>query len=437
MYNYGNPLYFILEAAKLQLSPLRMGLTGMQQYFNNCDNSSYHDFYHTLPMRSMRASVEIAERMTRQYSKPEFGITETIVDGKTTSVEQVTILKKSFCNLLHFKKAGINHPKLLIVAPMSGHHATLLRGTVEGILPHCDVYITDWICASQVPASEGSFDMDDYINYVIEFLEALGPDVHVMGVCQPAVPVLAAVSIMSDGGSKALPTSMILMGGPVDARKSPTIVDTVATSHDIDWFKDYLLSTVPANYPGFGRKVYPGSLQIAGFVSMKWKDHFKSHIDLFKNLLVEDDAAATKQKDFYDEYFAVMDLTSEFYIQTIQEVFQKFSLAEDSLVSRGRKVHLGNIHNVALLGIEGENDDIAGLGQTSAAFALCKNLPESYKEYYLQKDVGHYGVFSGSKFRKYVVPVIKDFIYKWDASSKSVQVNPSTAQVKSRKASKK
>lgn len=407
-----NPLYSIVESMRFQTSPSRLALLAMQQIFE----SPYYPWAHTPYAVTMKATLEIMERITRKYSKPEFGIEEVKVDGVSYDIEQVTIAQESFCKLLHFKKLQIKKklPKLLIVAPMAGHNATLLRGTVEGLLPYCDIYITDWIDAAQVPLSEGSFSMDEYIDYVIEFLQILGPDVHVMGVCQPTVPVLAAVSILTEDEDKVPPKSMILIGGPVDARKNPTAVNIFATEHSIDWFQDMLITTVPANYPGFGRKVYPGFLQLAGFISMNWKRHIGSHIDMLKHLLVEEEELADKQREFYDEYLSVMDLPAEFYIQTIREVFHQFSLATGHLVSRGRMVDTASIKDVALLGIEGEHDDISGLGQTRAALDLCINIPEKKKQYHLQRGVGHYGVFSGSKFRSEVVPVIVDFVKKWN-----------------------
>jgi poly(3-hydroxybutyrate) depolymerase len=305
-------------------------------------------------------------------------------------------------------------PKLLIVAPMAGHHATLLRGTAQEMLSYADIYITDWIDACQVPLSDGSFNMDDYIDYVIEFINILGPNLHVMAVCQPTVPVLAAASIMSAEKSKNVPLSLTLMGGPVDARESPTKLGTFAGDLSQEWFAKYTITEVPQNFPGHGRKVYPGFMQLLGFVGMNWKKHMESHIDLFKNLLVEDDDKAETQKAFYDEFLSVMDLPAEFFLQTIKEVFKNFAIAEGKLVSRGRKVHTANITTCAILGIEGEKDDIAGVGQTKAALEICTNVPEEKKQYYLQKNVGHYGVFSGSKFRKFIAPMIADFIKKWD-----------------------
>lgn len=412
-YNFFNPLYTILEVSRLQLSPFRIYLNSMHQYLE----SAYDPFHNTPFEHLIGASVEIVERLTREYEKPEFGITQTQIDGKVCAIEQETTLSKTFCNLLHFKKdSGFkqSQPKLLIVAPMAGHHATLLRGTVQAMLPSCDVYITDWIDASQIPVSDGSFDMDDYINYVIEFLQLLGPKTHVLAVCQPTVPVLAAVALMSEARDAAVPKSMILMGGPIDARKNPTAVNHFALDKSMEWFETSVITQVPFNHPGFTRKVYPGFLQLAGFISMNWRKHLESHIELFKHLSADKDDEAENQKKFYDEYLSVMDLPAEFYLQTISEVFHKCSLARNQLVSRGRKVDTTKITKTAILGIEGELDDISGRGQTKAALELCSNIPESHKQYHLQKGVGHYGVFSGSKFRNEIAPVISKFIQKWD-----------------------
>lgn len=415
MYEYStfNPMYNIVEMTRLQFSPFRIYLNSMHQYLE----SAYNPIQNTTFGNAAGAVIEIIERLTRDYQKPEFGIKETIINNKKYEIIQETTLSKTFCHLLHFKKADDfkdKQPKLLIVAPLAGHHATLLRSTVQGLLPFCDVYITDWIDASQIPVSDGSFDMDDYINYVIEFLQFLGPKTHILAVCQPTVPVLAAVSLMSEAKDKATPSSMILMGGPIDARKSPTAVNHFAIDKSIEWFKDSVITSVPFNHPGFTRKVYPGFLQLAGFISMNWRKHVDSHLELFKHLLIDDDDKAENQKKFYDEYLSVMDLPAEFYLQTIKEVFHKFSLAKNQLISRGRKVDTTKITKTAILGIEGEHDDISGIGQTKAALELCSGVPESNKQYHLQKGVGHYGVFSGSKFHKEVVPVITKFVQKWD-----------------------
>ncbi|MDX2050327.1 MAG: polyhydroxyalkanoate depolymerase [Rickettsiaceae bacterium] len=414
MFNFinesNNHLYSLVEILRYQTSPLRFTLLSMQNFFNITGKSHASNFN----TKILRASVQLLERITRKYEKPAFNLTECTVDKKKYSLEEIVILKMPFCNLLNFKKKNFdqNLPKMLIVAPMAGHHATLLKNTVEELLPYFDVYITDWLDASHVPLSAGKFDMDDYIDYVIKFLQNFKTRVHIMAVCQPTVPVLAAVSIMSDENSKYLPISMTLMGGPIDARKNKTVPGDFAKSRDIEWFEDTVITQVPNYYPGSGRLVYPGFLQIAGFVAMNASKHISSHIELFRDIIFDNHEKVEKHIKFYDEYFAVMDLPAEYYLQTIEVVFQKYSLAKGTLKSRGRTANVESIKKVALLGIEGENDDIAAVGQTKAAIDLCKNIPKSKKQYYLQKGVGHYGVFSGSKFREFIVPVIKDFAYR-------------------------
>jgi poly(3-hydroxybutyrate) depolymerase len=413
MYSYNSSqLYHLLESTRANLSPMRYAIIAAQEWYE----SQYNPLYNSNFGQTMRATLEIAERISRKYSKPEFNITSAMINDKSYPVEQNVVLKKPFCNLLHFDKKIYTgkQPKLLIIAPMAGHHATLLRGTVQEMLLYADVYITDWIDASQVPLSEGGFNMDDFIDYIIEFVKFLSPDIHIMAVCQPTVPALAAAAIMSAEKDKDVPLSLTLMGGPVDARESPTILGGYAENLSQDWFEKYIISEVPQNFPGHGRKVYPGFMQLVGFMSMNWKKHLESHIDMFKNLLVEDDDKADSQKAFYDEYLSVMDLPAEFFIQTVKEVFKNFSLAEGKLISRGRKVDLQAITKCAIFGIEGEKDDIAGLGQTKAALEICTNVLDEKKQYYMQKDVGHYGVFSGSKFRKLIAPQISDFLKKWD-----------------------
>ncbi len=411
-YTYINPIYTIMEINRLYLSPARIATDFIMDFLN----SPYNILHDTSISKTLKANLEITDRITRQYEKPEFGIIETEIQNKKYVIAQETILKKTFCHLIHFRKINIEKklPKLLIVAPMAGHHATLLRSTVKELLPYNDVYITDWISACQVPVSKGSFNMDDYIDYIIEFLNLIGNNTHVLAVCQPTVPVLAAVSIMADEKNQAIPKSMIMMGGPIDARKSPTSVNLFATSKSIEWFEHFVITSVPANYPGFTRKVYPGFLQLAGFISMNLQKHIDSHIEMYKHLLVEDEPDNIEQVKFYDEYLSVMDLPAEFYLQTIKEVFHQFAIAKHQMVSRGRKVDTSKIKDVSILGIEGEFDDIAGIGQTAAVLNLCNNVDESRKQYHLQKGVGHYGIFSGSKFRKEIVPVIVDFITKWD-----------------------
>lgn len=409
---HSNYLYYLLESARANLSPIRYGIIAAQEWFEN----KYNPLYHSEFAQTMRATLELAERLTRKYAKPAFNITTAQVNNKQYHVEESIILKKPFCNLVHFDKKAYTgrQPKLLIVAPMAGHHATLLRATVQEMLIYADVYITDWIDASQVPLSDGSFDMDDFIDYTIEFIKICGPDIHVMAVCQPTVPVLAATAIMSKNKDKFTPNSIILMGGPVDARKSPTTLGEFAEDMSSEWFENNTISTVPPNYPGRGRKVYPGFLQLMGFIGLNWQKHIDSHLEMFQLLLADDDAHAEVKKDFYDEFLSVMDLPAEFFLQTIKEVFHKFSLARGKLVSRGRHVDASCITNTALFGIEGEKDDIAGIGQTKASLDICTGIPDKRKEYLLQPEVGHYGVFSGSRFRKFIAPRIGAFIKKYD-----------------------
>ncbi|AIL64658.1 Poly-beta-hydroxyalkanoate depolymerase [Rickettsiales bacterium Ac37b] len=403
--------YNYIEACRLSLIPFREALELGERWSQN------PFIYDNKIGRFYAASYELADRLTMLYPKPEFGINLTTIDGRDVAVKQSVVFKKKFCNLLHFtKNTNIKQPKLLIVAPMSGHHATLLRGTVEGLLPFFDIYITDWVDAKNIPLWEGTFDLDDYIDYLIEFFEFLSPSIHVLGVCQPAVPVLAATSIMSELNSPFVPASMILMGGPIDTRRNPTQVNDIAVYKNIDWFESRLVTRVPINYPGYMRPVYPGFFQLLSFLSMNVKRHMTAHSEFFESIVNGDEVAAEAHRKFYNEYFAVMDMTAEFYLQTIQVVFQDKDLALGKMMSRERKVEPAAITKTALLGIEGELDDIAGIGQTQAALELCKNLPDNMKYYYLQKDVGHYGVFSGRRFRKYIVPIITEFAYKHNKS---------------------
>jgi poly(3-hydroxybutyrate) depolymerase len=301
-------------------------------------------------------------------------------------------------------------PSLLIVAPMSGHYATLLRGTVSTLLPDHDVYITDWIDARNVPLAEGGFDLDDYIDYVISILHFLGPGAHVVAVCQPAVPVFAAAALMSSAKDPNLPATMTLMGGPIDTRVNPTAVNTLANSHDLDWFRENVVMKVPFPHPGFMRDVYPGFLQISGFLSMNLDRHLQAHRDFFSHLVADDGDSADKHREFYDEYLAVMDLTAEFYLQTVDTVFIRHALPKGEMTHRNRRVDPSAIRDVAMLTVEGENDDISGVGQTEAAHAITPSLPADKKAHYLQPKVGHYGVFNGSRFRAEIAPRIADFI---------------------------
>ena len=348
--------------------------------------------------------------------KPAFGIecVET-KDGRTVAVTEEVVARKPFGQLKRFRKATRDKgPKLLIVAPMSGHYATLLRGTVERLLPGHDVHITDWRDAKLVPLEEGGFDLDDYIDYLIAFLDAIGPGAHMLAVCQPSVPAYAAAALMSADRHPCRPKSLTLMGGPIDTRKAPTAVNVLATQRPYAWFERNVIATVPYLYPGSGRQVYPGFLQLAGFMSMNLGNHLVSHWEMFKHLVQGDGESAEATKDFYDEYRAVCDMTAEFYLQTVDVVFQRHSLPKGELMHRGRRVDPAAIADVALLAIEGERDDISGVGQTRAALEISTALPARMKRYYLAKGVGHYGIFHGSKWRGRIAPVVEQWIARHD-----------------------
>ncbi len=364
--------------------------------------------------RNIAASSDMFERMTRRYGKPLFGLDHTMIEGRHVAVEEQVVWQRSFCRLLRFQRdlpAKPAQAKLLIVAPMSGHYATLLRGTVEAFLPHYDVYITDWSDARMVPAVE-RFDLDDYIEYLIEICRVLrsGPGaLHTLGVCQPAVPLIAAIAVMEADGDPGSPTSMTLMGGPIDTRKSPTAVNLLAEKRGSQWFRDNCIQTAPYPYPGLGREVYPGFLQLSGFMAMNFDRHVDAHVDMFNHLIKGDEDSGEKQRSFYDEYLAVMDLTAEFYLQTIDTVFVEHQLPRGVMTHRNKRVDLSAIRRVGLMTVEGENDDISGLGQTYAAQDLCPNIPAWAKTHYVQNNVGHYGVFNGSRFRNEIVPRIRQF----------------------------
>ncbi|TIU85757.1 MAG: polyhydroxyalkanoate depolymerase, partial [Mesorhizobium sp.] len=402
--------YQLYELNHAALQPARLYADAVRFFYSNPLNPVSH----TALGRSVAAAAELFERTTRRYGKPEFGLTKAVVDWKSVDVAERTVWSKPFCNLVRFERqlpAGRKpDPKLLIVAPMSGHYATLLRGTVEAMLPHADVHITDWVDARMVPLSQGSFDLDDYIDYVIEMFHALGPDTHVMAVCQPSVPVLAAVALMEKRGDPFVPSTMTLMGGPIDTRRNPTAVNLLAGEKGTDWFRENVIMQAPWPVPGFGRDVYPGFLQLSGFMSMNLDRHIIAHKDFFMHLVKNDGDSAEKHRDFYDEYLAVMDLTAEFYLQTVDTVFVRHALPKGEMTHRGEAVDPQAIRNVALFTVEGENDDISGLGQTQAAHELCVNIPADRQAHYVQPAVGHYGVFNGSRFRSEIVPRILDFI---------------------------
>jgi poly(3-hydroxybutyrate) depolymerase len=405
------PLYWLYELGHAALNPARATADATRLAFRNPLNP----FYSTTFGKSVVAASELFERSTRRYGRPEWRIASTLVGGERVPVHISSVWERPFCNLLHFERVFEHHPRrpqprLLIVAPMSGHYATLLRGTVEAFLPNHDVYITEWRDAGIVPLSEGPFDLDDYIDYVISILHALGGDTHVIAVCQPAVPVLAAVALMEADDDPYAPLSMTLMGGPIDTRVNPTVVNTLAERRGIQWFRHNVITKVPFPKPGFMRDVYPGFLQLHGFVAMNLERHIEAHRDLFLNLVKGDGDSAGKHKEFYDEYLAVMDLAAEYYLQTVDTVFVRHALPKGTMMHRDRPIDPSRIKRCALLTIEGEHDDISGVGQTEAAHRLCVNIPADRQAHWLQPAVGHYGVFNGSRFRSEIAPRISDFV---------------------------
>lgn len=360
----------------------------------------------------LASALDVFAHASAPRGKPAFGFESVEIDGRTHAVHEEIEARKPFGQLKHFVREGAKagDPKLLIVAPMSGHFATLLRGTVARMMPGHDVYITDWRDARDVPVEDGHFDLDDYVDYVIGWLEHIGPGAHMLAVCQPSVPTYAALCVMSADKHPALPRSLTMMGGPIDTRRAPTVVNTLAVERPLSWFRQNVVATVPFNYPGAGREVYPGFMQLAGFMSMNLGNHLMSHWGMFKHLVQGDEESAEATKKFYEEYRSVCDMTAEFYLQTVAEVFQKHSLPKGELTHRGVLVDPGNITDVALLAVEGENDDISGLGQTKAALDIAVNLAEAKKKYYVAKDVGHYGIFNGSKWRNKIAPVVEQWI---------------------------
>ncbi|NNM76708.1 polyhydroxyalkanoate depolymerase [Sphingomonas sp. ID1715] len=357
------------------------------------------------------SALEVFAHAAAPRGKPAFGLDTTIVEGRKVVVEEEIVLRKPFGQLKRFRREGVEGgQKLLIVAPMSGHYATLLRGTVERMLPRHDVYITDWRDAKLVPVEQGSFDLDDYVDYLVEFLEAIGPGAHMLAVCQPSVPSYVAACLMSAGKHPCRPKTLTMMGGPVDTREAPTAVNTLATQRPHAWFQQNVIATIPFSYPGAGRKVYPGFLQLAGFMSMNLGDHLMSHWEMFKHLVQGDGESAERTKEFYDEYRSVCDMTAEFYLQTIDLVFQNHALPKGEWVHRGVRVDPAEITDVGLLAIEGERDDISGIGQTKAALKLATKLPKAEKKYLLAEGVGHYGIFNGSKWRDRIAPVVEEWI---------------------------
>lgn len=408
-----NYSYYWYDTAHWLLSPARAASDITKLFFDNPVNPLTNTPYG----RTISAACELFERTTRRYAKPEFGLATTVIGNEEVTVTEKIVWERPFCRVISFERdhlAAANQPKLLIVAPMSGHYATLLRGTVEAFLPTHQVMITDWVAASMVPLSEGSFDLDDYIDYLMAMIRQFGPDLHVMAVCQPAVPVAAAVARLEAENDPAIPRSMILMGGPIDTRRSPTAVNRLAEERGIEWFKQHCIVKVPPTHPGYWRDVYPGFLQLSGFMAMNIDRHLSAHWEMFNHLVEGDGDSAEKHREFYDEYLAVMDLTAEFYLQTVEKVFVNHELPKGEMMHRDKPVDLMAIRRCAIMAIEGERDDISGVGQTLATLDLTPNLSSDKKLYHLQAGVGHYGVFNGSRFRAQIAPRIVEFIENHD-----------------------
>jgi poly(3-hydroxybutyrate) depolymerase len=364
--------------------------------------------------RNVAAAMDLVGRLTQRYERPAFGIDSVPVDGRDLPVREVFELERPFCRLLHFVKPGAPpQPKVIVFAPLSGHFATLLRDTVRTLLPDHDVWITDWIDAKEVPLAVGPFHFDDYVDYVRDFIRFVGPEAHAISVCQPTVPVLAGVSLLAAAG-EATPRSLTMMGGPIDTRAGQTAVNHFAKHKPMSWFEARVIQRVPMRYPGFMRRVYPGFLQFAGFVAMDPDRHVESHVQYYQHLVAGDGESAEAHRRFYDEYNAVMDLPAEYYLETVERVFHQHLLPRGRLRVRGERVRPEAIRTSALLAVEGEADDISGPGQTKAALSLCRGIPASRKKHYLAPGVGHYGIFSGRKFREMIYPRIRDFIAAHD-----------------------
>ena len=414
-------LYQLFETQRALLSPFSEFAAASAKLYSH----PLSPFAHTPMAQRMSAGLDLMHRLAKDYEKPEFDIKTVEVDGAEVAVQELVALEKPFCRLLRFKRYSDEtavlakmkaQPTVLVVAPLSGHHSTLLRETVKQLLKDHKVYITDWTDARMVPLEVGPFHLDDYIRYVQEFIRQVGgADAHVISVCQPTVPVLAAISLMASAG-EATPRSMTMMGGPIDARKSPTAVNNLAMNRSYSWFENNVIYRVPTNFPGAGRHVYPGFLQHTGFVAMNPDRHLSSHYDYFLDLVRGDDDSAEAHRRFYDEYNAVLDMPAEYYLDTIKTVFQDYALVNGTWVVYGQTVRPQDIKNTAVLTVEGELDDISGAGQTQAALDLCEQVPAQHKFHYEAKGAGHYGIFSGRRWREKVYPEVRDFIAKYDAA---------------------
>jgi len=416
-------LYHWYEFGHVAVKPARLAANNCKLLFN----SPFNPLTHTHIGRQAAAACEVFQRTTRRYAKPAFNLASTVTDARQVNVREEVVWHKPFCNLVHFVRDLPRHrtrrdPRVLLVAPMSGHYATLLRGTVEALLPDHEVYITDWQDPRDVPLIAGRFDLDDYIDYIRDMLRHLDGDVHVFAVCQPSVPVLAAIALMERNNDPCVPHSVIMAGGPVDTRINPTEVNRLAEEKGTAWFRNNVITTVPWPAIGYGRAVYPGFLQLTGFMTMNLDRHLTAHKDLFLHLVHGDGDSAEKHRDFYDEYLAVMDLTAEFYLQTIDTVFVRHALPKGEFVHRGQRLDLAEVRRVAIMTIEGEKDDITGLGQCRAALDLAANVPTEMKRHYECPGVGHYGIFNGSRFKSDIAPRIAQFIRTFDPRNETIPV---------------
>ncbi len=409
-------LYTAYELAYAATAPARIAAGVGAQFWRSPLNPVADSWFG----RSAAAALDVFENAVRRYPKPEWGLDTTTVNGAEIPVQIKAAVKEDFCTLLHFERdkdalakakgSSEPDPKVLIVAPLSGHYATLLRGTVEAMLPEHDVYITDWADARHVPFSAGRFDLNDYVDYLIGFIRTIGPGTHAMAVCQPGPALLAATAIMAEDKDPLRPASITIMGSPIDTRRSPTLPNKLSQERPLHWFEQNMIYTVPAPYAGAMRRVYPGFVQLYSFLSMNSERHVNAQYDYYEHLVQGDGDSADKHRTFYDEYLSVLDMTEEFYIQTIKEVFQEHTLADGKFMHHGRLVKPEAITDIALMTVEGENDDISGIGQTQAAHDLCVNIPENMQLDYIQPSVGHYGVFNGSRWRSEIQPRIADFM---------------------------
>lgn len=407
-------LYHLYELTHAAVAPWRAAAHLNRLALSNPANPWSYGF----PAKAASAAIEVFEGLTRRYGKPEFGIDSVAIEGQTVGITEETVIEDDFCRLLRMRrdadalpKRHQDAPRLLIVAPLSGHYATLLRGTVRTMAGYCDVHVTDWTDARDVPLTLGAFTLADYIDYVRRYIKALGPDVHVMAVCQPGPAVLAATALLAADDDPAQPATVTIMGSPIDTRRSPTEPNRLAQSRPLSWFENNVITHVPFPHLGAMRRVYPGFLQLTGFMTMNLDRHLDAHKNLFQHLVAGDGDSVAGHRKFYDEYLAVMDLSADYYLDTIEQVFQEHSLAKGTMMHRDRTIDLKAIHRTALMTVEGENDDISGIGQTQAAHDLCVNIPASRRADYVQPGVGHYGVFNGSRWRSEIAPRIRDFIY--------------------------